>query len=168
MIDLSSIPTILSSLDIASKFVKGSINKIKDNAVREKVEELLNSIDLFHIQITSLYESNLALYKSSLSHIVEKETLEKKLKELEDWTIEEASHELDEVTTGVKLYIKKSSGEIARPIEHFCPNCFNIHHKKSIIQFSHTDSLAKAKRYFCPNCPFKVDVPYHIHNENKI
>jgi hypothetical protein len=155
MPDMQTISAVLSSITVASKFIKGSIEKIKDNAVRKKVEELLNAIIPLQSHIITLQSMNSA----SIQKI---DGLETKLREIEDWAKEEASHELDEIVPGVNLYIKKPTGEHSGPPVHFCPNCFNIHHKKSIIQLFRQGSAGKD--YHCPNtpvCQFKFRIPSH-------
>ncbi len=88
--DIATISAALSSLSITSKFIKDSIEKIKDNAVREKVEELLNAIIPLMSQIISLQTLNSASIK-------EKEALEQKLKNIENWNEEAARYELEEL-----------------------------------------------------------------------
>jgi hypothetical protein len=157
MLDMQTISAALTSLSLTTKFIKDSIEKIKDHAVREKVEELLNAIIPLQTHIITLQAMNSASVK-------EKEALEQKLREIEDWTKEKASHELDEVTAGVKVYVKKPKSEHSTPLVHYCPNCFDIHHKKSIIQLER--ATAAGNFYYCPNtptCQFKFLIPKKIH-----
>lgn len=155
MTDIQTISAFLTSLNITSTFLKGYFEKIKDHAVREKLAELLDAIIPLQSHIITLQSMNSA----SVQKI---DSLETKLREIEDWAKEEASHELDEIIPGVKLYVKKPKGEHSGPPVHFCPNCFNIHHKKSIIQLFRQS--AAGKDYYCPNtaiCQFEFRIPSH-------
>jgi hypothetical protein len=139
MVDIASISAFLNTLGVAVKYVQGSLNKIKDIAVREKVEELLNSIIPLQSMILSLQVEN-------ATYIKEIQNLEKKLREIEDWTKEITAYELKEVTPGVHLYIKKSESSHTGPIVYLCPKCFDIDHKKSILQCN------QMGYYKCTNC----------------
>jgi len=140
MVDMVSISAFLSGLGVTIKFLQGSLEKIKDNAVREKVQELLNAIIPLQTMILSLQAENSA-------YIKEIQNLEEKLREIEDWKKESEGYELKEPAPGVRLYVKKSESGHAEPVMYFCPHCFDIHHKKSIIQFS-----SKGYYYTCLNC----------------
>ena len=141
MVDFASISAALTSLGIAVKFLKGSIEKIKDTAVREKVEELLEAIIPLQSEIIALHGVN-------LSYIQKIEDLEKKLREIENWTKEVESHELKQVSEDVHVYVKKSEGSQTGPVVYFCPNCFDIQHKKSILQ----SSTMRGYTHTCLNC----------------
>jgi len=139
MVDFGTISAALTSLSLATKFVKGSLEKIKDEAVREKVEELLNAIIPLQSEIIALQEAN-------LSYIKEIQNLEKKLREVEDWDKEAASHELKELSRGIFVYVKKPESGRTRPDVYLCANCFDSNHKKSILQ------MAGRGYYRCPSC----------------
>jgi ribosomal protein L32 len=143
MVDLASISAALSSLNIASKFLKNRLKQINDSAVREKLEELLNAIIPLQSQIIALQAANSA-------YIKEKEEIEKKLREIEDWKKESDRYERKEFALGVYVYaIKVNSGYSG--LEHnVCPKCFEIDRKISTIQLLHES--AGGKVYFCPNC----------------
>jgi len=139
MMDLTSITAVLSSLSIATKFLKGSLEKIKDMAVREKVEELLNAIIPLQSMILSLQAENSA-------YIREIQNLEKKLREVENWAKEVEGCELKEVAPGILVYVKKPESGHTEPIVYLCPNCFDVNHKKSILQ------VASTGYHKCLNC----------------
>jgi hypothetical protein len=129
MVDMASISAFLTSLGVAIKFLKGSLEKIKDIAVREKVEELINAIIPLQSIILSLQAENSA-------YIREIQNLEKKLREVENWAKEVESYELKEVAPGIHVYVKKSESGHTKPVVYLCPNCFDVNHKKSILQTS--------------------------------
>jgi len=149
MVDMSTISAALTSLNAASKFIKDSIEKIKDNAVREKVEELLNAIIPLQTHVITLQAMN-------SESIKEKEALEKKLKEIEDWSEESSRYELKELAPRVYVYTIKADSSYVGPIHNLCTNCFDIHHKKSIIQL--LSETAGGIFYFCPNCKTELKV----------
>jgi hypothetical protein len=153
MSDMQTISSFLSSLTVVSKFIRDSIEKIKDNAVREKVEELLNAIIPLQTHIITLQAMN-------STSIKEKEALETKLREIEDWNKKAKGYTPYEITPRVIVYMKQSQGKESRPFMYFCPNCFDIHHKLSIVQLER-ESAAGAS-FFCPNqpaCQFKFIIP---------
>ena len=139
MVDITSISAVLASLNVATKFIKGSLEKIKDMAVREKVEELLNAIIPLQSMILSLQAEN-------STYIREIQNLEKNLREIEDWRKESEGYELKELATGVYLYVKKPESGHTGPVVYLCPNCFDVNHKKSIIQ------IASSGFHRCLNC----------------
>lgn len=143
MTDLASISAFLGSLSIATKFLKGSLEKIKDIAVREKVEELLNAIIPLQSMILSLQAAN-------GDYIRKVHDLEDELREIKDWRKEEARYELKEIVPSAYVYMKKPESDDTGPVVYFCPKCFDIDHKKSILQGPH--EFMKVISYSCLNC----------------
>lgn len=146
MVDITAISATLASLNLASKFIKDSIEKIKDNAVREKVEELLNAIIPLQTHIISLQVVNSA-------SIQEKEALEKKLREIEDWNKEAASYELKEIASGVYVYAIKPNSSVASPPHNLCAKCFQ-ERKKSILQRVKKSMVGVT--YACHSCKSEI------------
>lgn len=151
MVDWSAISATFTSLNVASTFVKNYLEQIKDDAVRDKLTEILNTIVPLYAQVLALYDSNLTL-------INERNTLEARLREIDNFAQETKEYEPNEITNGVIVYTKKADEKPAGPPLHLCPNCLNVHKKKSIIQFDHED-FGHNKHYFCPNCTFKFKIP---------
>ena len=144
--DISTISAALSSLNVASKFIKGSIEKIKDEAVREKVEELLNAIIPLMSQIISLQTLNSASIK-------EKEALEKKLKDIEDWQKESIRYELKELASGVYVYGIKEAAKSSEPDHYLCAKCYNERKKAIIQRVLHSyDGM----HYICHTCSSEI------------
>lgn len=144
--DIATISAALSSLSITSKFIKDSIEKIKDNAVREKVEELLNAIIPLMSQIISLQALNSASIK-------EKEALEQKLKNIENWNEEAARYELEELASGVYVYAIKEAAKSSGPVHYLCAKCYNDR-KKSILQ--RTQHSYSGMHYVCHSCSSEI------------
>lgn len=140
--DMSTISTALASLNIASKFIKDSIEKIKDDAVREKVEELLNAIIPLQSQIISLQAMNSA-------SIQEKEVLEKKLSDIEDWQKEATRYELKALASGVYVYTIKETAKSSEPVHYLCAKCYQ-ERKKSILQ--RISKTMMGVTYICHTC----------------
>lgn len=144
--DMSTISAALSSLNIVSKFIKDSIDKIKDDAIREKVEELLNAIIPLQSQIISLQALNSA-------GIQEKEVLEKKLRDIEDWRKEATRYELKELASGVYVYTIKETAKSSEPVHYLCAKCYN-ERKKSILQ--RTRQSLDGTHYVCHSCSSEI------------
>ena len=143
MIDLTTFSVTLSTINMASTFIKNGLNKIKDTAVREKVEELLNAIIPLQSHIIALQSINSTCTK-------EKEDLEKKLREVENWVSESSKYELNEFAPGVFAYKYKSVTNFPGPLHYLCANCFNTKHQISIIQ--RRKHLPDGIHYLCNNC----------------
>ncbi|MGA2465516.1 MAG: hypothetical protein ABSH06_14310 [Thermodesulfobacteriota bacterium] len=149
MSDPVTISALLTSLSFAAKFVKDSLEKIKDLAVRKKVEELLNAIIPLQSHIIALQEGNFTCIK-------EKQNLENKLREIEDWAKEVSGYKLKALVPCVFVYVKKSESDDARPAVYFCPKCFDIHHKKSMLRLT---SQGHDWTYFnCLNCKSDIKI----------
>ena len=143
MTDPATISAFLTSLSFAAKFVKDSLEKIKDLAVRKEVEELLNAIIPLQSHIIALQEANFACIK-------EKQNLENKLREIEDWAKEAEGYELKKFPGRTYMYVKKPQSGDAGPVVYLCTKCFDIDHKKSILQPMGSYTL------ICPNCKIKL------------
>ena len=147
MVDLTSISAFLTGLSATIKFIKGSLEKIKDMAVREKVEELLNAI-------IPLQSHIIALQDGYFTCIKEKQNLEDKLREIEDWRKESGGYELKPLIPGVFAYVKKSERGDTGPVVYFCTKCFDIDHKKSILQLR--SETQYGRWYKCHNCNSEI------------
>ena len=123
------------------------MTQIKDTAVREKLEELLNAIIPLQSHIITLQAFNSDIVK-------EKEALEKKLREIEDWGTESLNYELNELASGVFAYKYKSGSTLSGPAYYLCANCFNIKRQKSILQRTGQDGLGIY--YKCGNCGSEI------------
>ena len=144
--DINTISSALGSLGLTVNFVKNSIEKIKDAAVREKVEELLNTIIPLQSIILSLQSANSTLIK-------EKEALEHKLSEIEDWRQEASGYELKELVSGVYVYAKKKGVQTTEPIHYLCTKCYN-ERRKSILQRTRHDF--DGMHYVCHSCSSEI------------
>lgn len=144
--DMGTISAALTSLGLAAKFLKDSIEKIKDEAVREKVKELLDTIIPLQTYIISLNETISSLRK-------EKEAIEQKLREIEDWRQEAASYELVELASGVYAYMKKKTIPLSEPPHYLCAKCYNDR-KKSILQ--RVRQSHAGMHYVCHSCSSEI------------
>jgi len=144
--DMTTISATLTSLGITAKFIKGSIEKIKDEAVREKVTELLDTIIPLQTAIISLNETTSSLRQ-------EKEAAEQKLREIEDWRIEAASYKLTEVASGVYVYAKEKTTTSSEPYHYLCAKCYNDR-KKSILQ--RISKTMMGIEYICHTCKSEI------------
>ncbi len=143
--EIGTFSATLSSIGLATDFVKSSIDKIKDNAVREKVQELLNAIIPLQFQIMSLQAVNSALTK-------EKEDLEEELSKIKDWRTEASRYELKEIASGVYAYMKKTEHS-TEPAHYLCTRCYT-EGKKSILQ--RTEKDFGGVHYLCFCCKSEI------------
>lgn len=145
--DIATISAALSSIDIASKFLKGHIEQIKDSAVRGKLQELLDSI-------IPLYSEVMSLQLSNGTYIQKIAELEKKLREIEDWKTETLKYQLKELASGVYAYEQKPESNSTEPRYYLCPNCFDTKQQKSIFQRVTQDG--RGTHYACHGCGNKI------------
>jgi len=144
--DMNTISAALTSLGLTAKFIRTSIEKITDEAVREKVQELLDAI----ISLQSLIISHQAEF-SALRQ--EKEAIEQKLREIENWREEASRYELTEIASGVYVYAKKKTVESSEPLHYLCAKCYN-ERKKSILQ--RTQHSGMGIHYICHSCSSEI------------
>lgn len=140
--DMNTISAALASLSLTANFVKKSIEKIKDDAVREKVQELLDTIIPLQSFVISLQTTVSTVNK-------EKEALEQKLREIENWRQEASSYELTQIASGVYTYTKKKTIESSEPVHYLCAKCYNDQ-RKSILQ--RVNKTMAGVKYICHTC----------------
>jgi hypothetical protein len=144
--DMAAISATLSSFGAVYGFVKDSTGKIKDSAVRKKVEDLLNSIIPLQTWIITLQEELSAALKG-------KEALQQKLRDLENWQQEAARYELKELASGVYVYALKEASRSSEPHHFLCAKCYN-EGRKSILQ--RTGQFPSGLCFRCQSCSAEV------------
>ncbi len=157
MVEWQAISATFAGLNVASTYVKGYLAEIKDDAVREKLAEILNTIVPLYAQVIALYESNLSLIQKA-------DSLETKLREIEDWRNETKDYEPNEIRPGVIVYSKKAASQHPGPVLHLCANCLHVHRKQSIIQLKTEDSHGN-QQFYCPNCEFQYVLLFPEHRK---
>jgi superfamily II helicase len=144
--DINTISSVLGSFGLTVNFVKNSIDKIKDVAVREKVQELLNTIIPLQSIILSLQSTNSTL-------IQEKDALEQKLREIENWNQEASSYQLKELAPGVYVYVKKKGVQTTEPIYYICAKCYK---ERKIYILQRTKHDYAGIHYICHSCSSEI------------
>ncbi|MBW2739782.1 MAG: hypothetical protein JRE64_13250 [Deltaproteobacteria bacterium] len=147
MIDMATVSATLSTIDVASRLIKKSIDKIKDAAVRDKIEELLNAIIPLQTHIINLQATTAELTK-------EKEKLETSLKNIEDWNTQAKLYQLHELAEGVFVYQYAPGSTHAGPSHYLCTNCFDVKRIKSILHRARQDGCGTY--YKCNSCNSEV------------
>lgn len=126
------------AIDIA----KGLKSTYDQHTVSDAQAEFFEKLSDLYVRATSLYESHSTLTR-------EKDELEKKLMEYEQWAQTERQYELKQVAPGKFVRSYKKSDKNTDPMHWLCPNCWEDK-KKSILQ-GHP-SLGDALEYICPRC----------------
>ena len=94
--------------------------------------------------------------------IKEKETLEKQLKDIENWQKEASRYELKELASGVYIYGIKKTTQSSEPLHYLCTNCFDTKRHKSILQRTQQDVFGT--HYKCNNCGSEILDYSHSYN----
>lgn len=141
----SEIATALASVktfaDLTSLILQAKVTV----AVREKAIEsqaAIISVQTVLLDLQSQYQSLLR----------EKDELEKRLAEVEDWKVEAAKYSLKEVASGAFVYAPKPDADLLAPDHWLCTRCYH-ERKKSILQ----RTVARVI-YLCPTCQSTVTV----------
>jgi hypothetical protein len=114
-----------------------------DSAVREKAIES-------QAAVISLQTSMMTLQSQYQSLLREKDELEKRLVEIEDWKVEAAKYSLKELVPGALVYAPNSDAGDTAPEHWLCTRCYQ-ERKKSILQ-----RTIMPRVYVCPACQTTV------------
>ena len=114
-----------------------------DSAVREKAIES-------QAAVISLQTSMMALQAQDQSLLREKNELEKRLVEVENWEDESAKYSLKEIAPHAFAYAPKPDANDAAPEHWLCTRCYQ-ERKKSILQ-----QTLIPRVYECPKCKTQV------------
>jgi hypothetical protein len=100
-----------------SKAISSALKTIKDVEVKQAVAGILDSvIDL---------QSKLLATQSQYEALAEvKRQLEQKIVEYEKWDADAARYKLQEVASGIFVYVLQADQAKGDPIHWLCPNCF--------------------------------------------
>lgn len=112
-----------------------------DAAVRQKAEE--SNFAIINAQ-------NLMIELQSKHHelLGEKDQLEKRLVQMEDWKAQAANYDLTDVG-GIFVYASKSQEDSPTPSHWLCANCYDSS-RKSILQKTHVSH--RGDQYNCFGC----------------
>jgi hypothetical protein len=112
--------------ELASLLIKMNV----DNAVTQKAIEANTAI----INAQTLMLELQAKYQELL---VQKDELEKRLIQIENWDAEAQKYALTEIVEGVFVYALKADQKDGAPAHWLCPDCYQ-NKKKSILQFQYS------------------------------
>lgn len=138
---LTEITAAINSARATIAFVKGAKAAIDKVEISNQLAEIYDKIIAAQSQTLSLLSENVKL-------VQEKNDLNKKVVESENWQKTETEYELTEICPKRFIYVSKKSAESTQPEHWLCPNCWQ-QKKKSILQ-------GKLERqYMCPACKFE-------------
>jgi transcriptional regulator with GAF, ATPase, and Fis domain len=142
----AEITAIIGGIKSITEIAKGLKSAYDSHTVMQAQADILE-------KLTNLQMDALALQEKASSLINEKDELQKKVTEFEQWKETEADYELKEITTGKFVYAFKETGKSQKPSHWLCTNCYG-QRKKSILQASYHGEFDAT--YFCPNCNLQM------------
>jgi hypothetical protein len=141
---LAEIVAIGTGIANTAKALKGLLDTVQDVKTREQIRGIQD--DLIGLQ------TNLLAVQAQYQALAEaKSDVEKKLVAYENWDAEAARYQLQEVASGIFVYVLKPENAGSEPIHWLCPNCFQ-RREKSILTKPTVDHL----NYKCHRCSFDV------------
>jgi hypothetical protein len=126
----SEIASALTALKTIGELTTLLIKTSADSRVTE------NAIDL-QSALISLQSTMLTLQSQYQILLREKDEVEKRLIDIENWEAEAEKYTLIEMVPGVFVYALKDDYKSTAPSHWLCPNCYQAK-KKSILQFRPT------------------------------
>ena len=145
---------MIAELSTALSSLKGMADWLSLVAKQKKDAAMANEAAKYLSVILSVQETALRVIEENKLIRQEKEQLEKKLIELEQWRDELPNYELKQMGRGSFAYVKKRSEGDSSPEIKFCAQCFE-NKKKSILQLG--PDLPSQFRYLsCNACGSKV------------
>jgi len=137
----------ISSISALIKIAKGLQSVRDQHQISQATSELLE-------RILSVQGDALSLQEQHFSLIHEKEKIEKKLSEFEDWKNTQSQYSLFRTLYGKVVYVPNESHKSSEPKHWLCANCFN-ERKKSILQ---PQNDGNNFTFFCPKCKTRLFV----------
>lgn len=77
---------------------------------------------------------------------------------LKQWEKTKANYILQEIATGVKVFIPRKLEDRVCDTHWLCPNCFNVDHLESIYQLETRGDNVTYYIYVCHNCKNKISI----------
>lgn len=143
----------ISSIKAAIDVVKGFASLKTEYEIKSTTSSLLDAlIDIQH-KLLSIQSSYQVL-------LDDKNAIEKKVKELEEWNTNKLNYSLYEIARGAVVYISQKSENPNNKLMWYCQNCLDNNHKISILQLSEKGNNAMPNDvYSCFNCTNKIIAP---------
>lgn len=157
MVDMSSISALATSLRMAGDITKTAIDLRDGQLIQAKVIELQGVI-------LSAQSSALSAQADQFTLIERIRTLEKEVDDLKAWGAKAEEYELKQVGTGAFAYMRKPDAQPPEPTAWLCVNCFENHHRRSILQ--HRGRAPKDNElavYGCASCHAEIQVRWSTH-----
>lgn len=144
---LAEIQSAVVTLNAISALTKAVISSKVDAALREQAIETQSALIDLNNTIFSLQSQNQSLLR-------EKDELEKRLIEMENWQSEAQKYTLIEMTEGVFVYALKPDHKTTSPAHWLCPNCYH-NKKQSILQLGYS-RIRHKNTFNCPSCGLEL------------
>jgi hypothetical protein len=141
----SAFATLKTMGEITALILKTKI----DSTVTEKVIEMQSAI-------TSLQSTLMSIQAENQDLLRQKNELEQRLTDAENWNAEAQRYSLTEITTGVFVYALKPEEAKSGPSHWLCVNCYQ-NKQKSILQSEGTG--IDGTYYLCPRCKTTIRDP---------
>jgi hypothetical protein len=142
------IASVFASAKVAYDIAKGINSLNSDVEIKQAVSRVLETL-------LSVQSDALAKQQELSLLIKEKDDLEKKLMEIENWEKTASQYLLVSMGIGNLVYATKDIAQPAIPKHYICPNCYEKR-KRSILQPTRND------RYwfnvFCHECKFSLSI----------
>jgi DNA-directed RNA polymerase subunit M/transcription elongation factor TFIIS len=139
---MHEIPTALSLLQTVTTLTKTIIDSKISSALREQAIESQSAI----IQLQTAMMNMHAQYQTLLQ---EKNELKQQLIDIEDWNTEARKYSLEDIESGIFVYVLKPEEEATTPAHWLCPRCYYEKYK-SILQRTGADSNGII--FYCQKC----------------
>lgn len=144
---LSEIPAALAAINTLKDLAKAVSSAKVDAALREQAIESNFAIsDALNALITVQTQHQALLH--------EKDELEKRLVEIEDWKAEAEKYTLTSIAEGLFAYALKPDYKSTAPPHWLCSNCYEAK-KKSVLQFEYWPP-AHLNSFHCKHCDARL------------
>ena len=148
MFDVPTLSALATSLSSATTLTKTILGMKIDQEVISKVSALQS-------EIMSAQSAALAGIAERMELFAKTETLEKKLRLVDDWKEEASRYRLTTFPTGAQVYVLVAEKADGEPEHRVCPNCFQTQ-RKSLLQ-----TIARVRGgevVDCPNCKLRLEL----------
>ncbi|MBD3342814.1 MAG: hypothetical protein GF353_27195 [Candidatus Lokiarchaeota archaeon] len=153
--DVTSISAVIASTNTLLDIAKSIRSIAKQTELREYIIK-------FQDEITIL-QSRLLTTQQEQSQLIQiKNEIEKKLIKYENWENTKSQYELKQIASGVFVYSTKENKKTSEPMHWLCCNCFDVYHRKSILQFYGVAWGGNDNYYGCTECKNKIRIPKDI------
>ena len=158
--DFTSVSAAVTSANTLINIAKTMFDVAKQKGFTEHISK-------FQDELITLQSKLLAAQQEQSELIQIKNKIEKKLIEYENWKNIKSQYELKELAPQVYVYSMKKDIKNTEPMHWLCCKCFDINHKKSILQYF--DTVEGYRIHKCFECKNDIQIytgenisPYEI------